>query len=159
MAEGRKYNPEMLLSMLRLAAELRNKMKDAGFTDNGGAIHSAERILNLLGLAWNYPQLSHINNLRKSADAEFSAKAQELYRNKGKVLIEHVSPLRHFTQNVIDKIGAGESNNQIETYVRENYRLVLLSPEEALQLNKKNRVKMDPARLAGIKMATETNAS
>jgi hypothetical protein len=33
--------------MFRKAAALRNEMIAAGFTDNGGAIHSAERILNI----------------------------------------------------------------------------------------------------------------
>jgi len=54
-------------------------MRAAGFTDNGGAIHSAERILNILGLCLVYPDLSHINNLRKYAKAEFSVKALAAY--------------------------------------------------------------------------------
>jgi hypothetical protein len=44
----RKYDAANLIPMFRLAARLRNEMKNAGFTDNGGAIHSAERILNIL---------------------------------------------------------------------------------------------------------------
>jgi len=62
---SRKYHSGNLIPMFRLAATLRKQMLDAGFTDNGGAIHSAERILNILGLCLNYPDLSHINNLRK----------------------------------------------------------------------------------------------
>ena len=45
--------------MFRLAAKLCKRMRAAGFTDNGGAIHSAERILNMLGLCLVYPDLSH----------------------------------------------------------------------------------------------------
>ena len=48
-----KYSPENLIPMFRKAASLRNEMKDSGFTDNGGGIHSAERILDILGLCLN----------------------------------------------------------------------------------------------------------
>jgi hypothetical protein len=46
MAKGR-YQPAMLVRMFRKAAKLRQEMLDAAFTDNGGAIHSAERILDI----------------------------------------------------------------------------------------------------------------
>ena len=61
----KKYEPLKLVEMFKLAAGLRTRMVAAGFTDNGGAIHSAERILNILGLRLCYPKLSHTNNLRK----------------------------------------------------------------------------------------------
>jgi len=70
-----KYSPENLIRMFRKAAFLRNEMIDFGFTDNGGAIHSAERILDLLGLRLNYSGLNHINNLRNYPGAEFSPAA------------------------------------------------------------------------------------
>ena len=73
-SKTRKYHTGNLIPMFKLAAKLRNEMQTAGFTDNGGAIHSAERILNLLGLCLSYPNLTHINNLRKYPGAEFSAK-------------------------------------------------------------------------------------
>jgi len=44
---NRKYYSGNLIPMFRKAAALRNEMIAAGFTDNGGAIHSAERILNI----------------------------------------------------------------------------------------------------------------
>jgi hypothetical protein len=40
----RKYPPDTLADMFLLAAKLRNEMRAAGFTDNGGAIHSASRM-------------------------------------------------------------------------------------------------------------------
>ena len=43
-----KYAPQKLLRMFRMAARLRQQMISAGFTDNGGAIHSAERIQTFL---------------------------------------------------------------------------------------------------------------
>jgi hypothetical protein len=75
-----KYHPENLIRMFRKAATFRNEMIAEGFSDNGGAIHSAERILNLLGLCIKYPGLSHGNKLRHYADAEFSIKALEAHK-------------------------------------------------------------------------------
>src|SRR4051812_12124741 len=89
----RKYHSGNLIPMFRLAAKLCKEMRAVGFTDNGGAIHSAERILNILGLCLVYPDLSHINNLRKYGKAEFSIKARAAYNRGEKVLIEHVSPV------------------------------------------------------------------
>jgi hypothetical protein len=43
-------------------------MISAGFTDNGEAIHSAERIMNILALALNYPELTHLNNLKNEME-------------------------------------------------------------------------------------------
>ncbi len=98
-----------------------------GFTDNGGAIHSAERILNLLGLCLNYPNLSHGNNLRHYPGAEFSINALAAHKAGEKVLIEHVSPIRHFTRSAIECIDLGASDKELEQFVRSHYRLVLLT--------------------------------
>jgi hypothetical protein len=151
----RKYQPDMLISMFRKAAALRNEMLEAGFTDNGGAIHSAERILNILGLSLNYPELSHINNLRHSEKAVFSIEALELHNSGHKVLIEHVSPLRNFTQKAIEEIDQKVSDAQFKAFVQEHYKLVLLSPGETQRLNRQNRTKMNPDRLkqADIQLA------
>lgn len=156
MARQRKYQPELLIKMFRKAASLRNDMLEAGFTDNGGAIHSAERILNILGLSLKYPDISHISNVRHSKSAVFSMEALELHQSGGKVFIEHVSPLRHLTQTAIEKIGEQMSDTQFEAFIREHYILVLLSPDETKRLNKQNRSRMNPDRLenAGIQLAT-----
>jgi len=146
--------------MFRKAAALRNEMLEAGFTDNGGAIHSAERILNLLGLCLNYPGLSHLNNLRHFKNAVFSVEAWELHQAGDKVLIEHVSPLRHLTQMAIDRIDQKVSDAQFKTFIKRHYKLVLLSPGETLLLNKQNRSKMSHDRLskAGIQLALRKTA-
>jgi hypothetical protein len=151
---ARKYPPDLLIAMFRKAAALRNEMVEAGFTDNGGAIHSAERILNLLGLCLNYPGLSHLNNLRHFKNAIFSVEAWKLHQAGNKVLIEHVSPLRHLTQMAIDKIDQKVSDAQFKAFVKRRYKLVLLSPTETLQLNKQNRSKVSYDRLskAGIQL-------
>jgi hypothetical protein len=146
----RKYQPEKLIAMLRLAAKLRNEMLAEKFTDNGGAIHSAERILNILGLTLKYPALSHINNLRHLENAVFSAAALASHQKKQQVFIEHVSPLRYHTRETIKQIDAGVSDAEIAAFIREHFKLVLLTADEAMVLNRKNRSKIDPDRLAGI---------
>jgi hypothetical protein len=127
--------------MFRKAAKFRNEMLTEGFTDNGGAIYSAERILNLLGLRLNYPSLSHGNTLRLCPEAELSIEALAVHKAGGKVLIAHVSPIRDFTRKAIDVIKEG-TDEDLETFVRSHYRIVLLTPEETLRLNKQNRSEM-----------------
>lgn len=138
--------------MFRKAASLRNEMIASGFTDNGGAIHSAERILDILGCRLNYPGLSHINNLRNYPGAEFSPAALEAHERGEKVVIEHVSPHRALTRGAIREIDNSASNQEFADYVRRHYRLVLLTAEEAQHLNRINRSEMTRDRLgsAGI---------
>jgi hypothetical protein len=148
----RKYHPGNLIPMFRLAAKLCKRMRKGGFTDNGGAIHSAERVLNILGQCLVYPELSHINNLRKSDKAEFSVAARAAFARGDKVLIEHVSPVRDLTRRAIDKIDELDDDG-FAKYVKKHFRLVLLTPEETARLNRQNRSKISSKRLAGIKMA------
>ena len=60
-----KYTADNLVPALRLFVEARNRAISAGFTDNGGAIHSVERILDILSFRVRYPHLRHINSLKK----------------------------------------------------------------------------------------------
>ena len=150
-----KYTPEILVPMFRRAAALRNEMIAAGFTDNGGAIHSATRILDILGMRLNYPGLNHINDLSGYPNAEFSVSAKRAHSQGIKVKVEHVSPQRDFTRHAIAEIDNGTSDRQLLAYVREHYRLVLLTEEEMTHLNKINRTRMEKDRLkiAGITLA------
>lgn len=59
-----KYTPESLLPALRLFIDARNNANAAGFPDNGGAIHSVERILDMLCIRVKYG-LTHVNYLKK----------------------------------------------------------------------------------------------
>ena len=149
-----KYDPDLLIKMFRKAATLRNEMVAAGFTDNGGAIHCAERILDILGQRLNYPGLRHGNALKHYKNAEFSDAAWELHQTKRAVLVEHVSPRRHLTQMAIAKIQTA-SDAQFRTFVKRYYKTVLLSPDETLHLNRLNRSKVSSNRLraAGIKVS------
>ena len=142
-----KYDPDLLIAMFRRAASLRNEMIAAGFTDNGGAIHSAERILDILGQRLKYPGLSHGNALRHYPRAEFSDAAWELHQNNQTVLIEHVSPRRHLTQMAIAIIETA-TDAQFKAFVRHHYKTVLLSPDETRRLNRLNRSTVCVDRLA-----------
>lgn len=119
-----------------------------GFTDNGGAIHSAERIVDILAQRLLYPELSHLNNLKKHPKAKFSVEARKAFDSGEKVLIEHVTPLRAFTRLAISKIDAGMTDDDFAAFVRNNFEFALLTREETARLNKQNRTKIDPDRLA-----------
>jgi hypothetical protein len=125
-AELRKYRPAKLIAMFRLAARLRNEMLAADFTDNGGAIYSAERIMNILGLALRYPGLMHVNNLRAWPDAQFSQEARIAHAKQEKVLL---------TRRAIELVTAGASDEELAAFVQQRFCLVLLTAAETLRLN------------------------
>ena len=125
-------------------------MVDAGFTDNGGAIHCAERILHLLGLRVCFPGLSHINNLRTYQNAPFSTAALSAYQAGAQVFIEHVNPHRALTRLAIDRIESGVDDKDFIAFVREHYQLALLTEDETVRLNKKKRTRIESNRLLGV---------
>ena len=147
------------VSMFRKAAVLRNEMVAAGFTDNAGAIHSCERILDILGLRLNYPGLSHINNLNQYKKTAFSEAALAAHKRGERTFIEHVSPLRDMTRAAIQVLEQGASDDEFQDFVVRHYRLVLLTKEEAQHLNRINRSRMTPDRLseAGIAVVENRN--
>ena len=153
-----KYFPETLVPMFRKAAALRNDMLASGFTDNGGAIHSAERILDILGQRLNYPGLTHINNLRGYPNAEYSAAALSAAERGERIFIEHVSPLRDLTRRAIAVLDQGATDEELTDFVIRHYRLVLLSAEETERLNRINRSRMTADRLgeAGIRVCRQS---
>ena len=153
MPRKQKYEPAMLIEMFRLAADLRKKMLAGGFTDNGGAIHSAERILHILGLRLCYPSLSHINNLRNLPNAPFSVDALAAYRAGEKVLIEHISPHRALTRLAIAKIEASSTDDEFTGFVKTNYQLALLTEAETTRLNRLNRSNIAADRLKSAQIA------
>jgi hypothetical protein len=74
-------------------------------------------------------------------------------RQRGeKVFIEHVAPLRALGRLVIGKIKEGAPDEKLAEFVRENFKLALLTAEETRELNRQNRSTINPDRLkkAGI---------
>ena len=155
MKKPKKYTKKNLLLALRIFVKARTEaLKVDGFTDNGGAIHSIERIVDILACGIKYPQLSHINSLKKRGDAEISVKGFEARERGEAVKIEHVMPQRAFAHEIIRRIQAGDSDDEIEKYIEMTYRLVLLSEDEAKHIDKVNRSVMTEDRVkdAGINM-------
>lgn len=142
----------MLLPALRLFIDARNSAIATGFTDNGGAIHSVERILDILCQRVKYPYLRHTNSLKKDLRAECSVEAHHARERGEKVLVEHVMPQRAFAQEVIRLVTSNITDEGIISFIQKNYRLVLLTPQETTALNRVNRSRITPDRLteAGI---------
>ena len=149
-----KIDTEIFYPMFRKAAALRNEMLAAGFNDNAGGIHCAERILGILGQRLKYQSLSHINNLREYPGVEFSVEARAAHERGEQVFVEHVSPVRDFTRQAIKLLDEGASDDELTNYIVKHFRLVLLTKEEMRHLNKINRSRMTPDRLgeAGIQV-------
>jgi hypothetical protein len=84
-------------------------------------------------------------------------KAKAAHRQGRPILIEHVAPTREFTCKAIEKTKY-KSDKPLLQFIKTHYRLVHLTPEETIKLNRLNRSRMDPQRLekAGIKMAKGT---
>jgi hypothetical protein len=158
-----KYSKRNLIPVFLEAAKLRNRLVALGFTDNGGAIHSAERILGILGTVLKYPGLSHINNYKNyGGRVEFSEAAWHANKKGKPVFIEHVAPIRDFTRRAIDLVSGQKTTSAaiiLERYVKRHFRLVLLTMAETRELNKKNRSKMHPKRLEGIKLHKRSTKS
>ena len=57
MARDKKYTATNLIPAFRIAVRARNEMRGVGFTDNGGAIASATRVLDILGMHVCYPDV------------------------------------------------------------------------------------------------------
>lgn len=140
---------------LRQFAKARNEALRAGFTDNGGAIHSVERILDILALRLCYPHVSHSNSLKKKhLTTECSVEAYAARERGERVFIEHVMPQRAYARQVISLIDSGVADQDILDFVRQTYRLVLLSANETEAINKANRSSISEDRIAdaGIKL-------
>ncbi len=144
----RKYNTDNLLPALRLFIHARNKALEGGFTDNGGAIHSVERILDILSIHVCYPHLSHVNNLKTDTTTEISIAAYSARKRGEPLLIEHVLPQRAYARQVIKLVGGGASDDEVLRHIKENYRLVLLTKDETKKINRLNRSQITEDRIA-----------
>jgi hypothetical protein len=151
-----KYKPAEMIGPLRLFAEARRQALEAGFTDNGGAIHSVERILDILAQRLCYPFISHVNNLKSHPEAECSVGAVETRASRGRLYIEHVMPQREYARQICDMIEAGATDAALLEHIAETYRLVILNEEETRKLNLQNRSRLSHDRIAdaGISIGT-----
>ena len=148
----RKYRADNLMPALRLFVAARNAAVAGGITDNGGAIHSVERILDILGLYVRYPHLTHINSLKTDAQAEISAAAHAARQRGVAIKIEHVAPQRAFALVIIGMVADGSTDAAILNTIKSTYRLVRLTAAETTMVNARNRSRIAPDRLAGVAM-------
>jgi hypothetical protein len=100
-----------------------------------------------------YPHLTHINNLKSDPQAEISIAAHEARLRGEAIHIEHVLPQRAFAVVVIGMVTGGATDEAVLEFIRSNYRLVLLSKAETVALNRANRSRISPDRLAGIQLS------
>lgn len=158
-----KYPIDKLIPAFCKAAAFRDEMLELGFTDNGGAIHSAERILNILGQRIKYPGLSHINSYKRYEHAEYSEDAAKAHKRGDRIFIEHVSPIRDFTVaaiKLVQSVNTAEAKKKkLQRFVQQNYRLVLLTQDETNNLNRINRSKMTKDRVDSFRFVLPNKAA
>lgn len=161
MSETGRYNVSNLMPALRLFVEARNRAVASGFTDNGGAIHSIERILDILCQRVVYPHLRHIKRIKTDPAAEISVEAARARERGERLHIEHVMPQRAFALQVIGMIDDGASDGDLLEHIKMHYRLVVLTEAEARALDRKNRSRIAADRIkdAGIVLWTPEPAS
>lgn len=143
-----KYHPGNLIPALRLFVEARNESLKLGFTDNGGAIHSVERILDILSLRIVFPSHRHLNDHKADPNAEISVEAERARQSGDPIFIEHVRPQRAYAREVIALISGGCTDDELVEFIRKWYRLVLLSKEETMRINRLNRSRITDDRIA-----------
>nr|WP_321455030.1 hypothetical protein [uncultured Cohaesibacter sp.] len=151
-----KYTAENLIPALRTFVRARQEALELGFTDNGGAIHSIERIADILCRAICYPHIKHPSKVISDQKVEISVKALVARKASiSNVRVEHVMPQRAFARQLCDLIQEGQTDAQIVEHIKSTYRLVILTNEEAKALDKINRSHITPDRVAeaGIVLA------
>jgi len=149
-----KRTVDQLMPLFIEAARFRNSISRNGELDNAGAIHSATRVIDLLGQLLNYGGIGHVRRIKKLAETECSLAVCASKRTDSE--IEHVQPMRALTVAAIKaaKLGQPGVERRVIMFIRKHYRLVLLTKAERRALDRQNRIGLDPKRLekAGIKM-------
>jgi hypothetical protein len=125
--------------------------------DNGGAIHSLERLLDILSHRLVYPHLSHENSAKDDPDFPMSEGAALALKGgrRDRLRREHVQPRRAYTVAFCNLVDQGAGDVELMDYIKRNFRIVLLDVEETRRLNLINRSRIVENRLdvAGIKLA------
>jgi hypothetical protein len=151
MARKSKLTREILISRTRILVKAYIEMIADGAGDTF-AIEGLNRIVNRLGWDVNYPGLTNdsVSYYRKYAAAEFSAAAWAAHQRgagKDELRTEHVEPQSEFTRKVADLVTNGASDDDLIKFMRK-FRMVVLTMDEVKRLDKINRSRMTPDRLA-----------
>jgi hypothetical protein len=154
----RKYRPDTLMPGLRIFVKARRQALNADFTDNAGAIHSVKRIVDLLGERLCFPQHSHIDNIKVDSALEISKAAHRARRSGEPVRIEHVAPRIDLARRVCEMVERGATDKAVLNYIARNFRLVVVTPAEAATIDRANKSRIAPDRLAGIVLHRRSTA-
>jgi len=156
----RKYTVENLLPALRLAVKHRQQML-RHISDNTGAIHSVARILEFMCIRICFPEMGHLGQYSRRAQAEISVAAYAAQKRGEPVHTEHVMPQRAFAKAICELIEDGVSDAMVIHHIRTNFRLVTLTPEERRKLDALNRTEITEDRIAdaGIKLRRVTRST
>ncbi|WP_394729095.1 hypothetical protein [Altererythrobacter sp. GH1-8] len=163
MTRAKLKSPEKMMSAFRLFWEARNKALERNLiTDNWGGIHSCTRIADIMAAWACYPNIQLLK-YKMHPDAEMSAAAYA-WREQGiadglpeseiqaNLKLEHVLPQREMTLTIGEMIDNGRTDEEIFVWLRANYRIVVLTAEETIELNRRNRSRICPDRLKGIEL-------
>jgi hypothetical protein len=156
-----KYTITGLTSSFRLAAKFRNEANQQGTTDNIGAIHSAERILNESLAPLIVYGAFDPKQLRRHPKVRWSVKAKAATRRGERTQFEHVAPKRALTIKAIELVMKSKNDEPLLRFIKRNFRLAVLTPDQRSHLDRHNRSRIDPKRLekAGIKIVARKVAT
>ena len=153
----REIPVKTFIEALRSFEFWRQRVHLDGVNDNAGAIHSGERMAELLSLKIVYPGLTHIDLLRFHEYAWFSKSAKTAFNNdhRANIEIEHVFPKRVYTVELLSLISKGATSEEITAWIADNFKLALLTPDERLEVDKLDRTVNRLDRLLIIRMCEE----
>ncbi|OBV11376.1 hypothetical protein [Erythrobacter dokdonensis] len=156
-------SPENMMGAFRLFWQARNEVLTQGLiTDNWGGIYSCTRIADIMAAWAKYPDIQLLS-YKMHPDAEISAAAYEWRENgyasgmpRNEIMknlrLEHVLPQREMTLHIGAMVDDGKNDEQIFDWIRTHYRVVVLTVQETLELNRRNRSRICPNRMDGIEM-------
>lgn len=147
---------------IRAAAAGRKTMNQMGLSDNRGAIHPMERILNI-ARANLVHGIAHQSYIKHDMNIEGTVEAFAARKLGKRVDIEHMYPRRESAIAVCRMVEDGASNDALIDYVIQTGRAILLTPEQraAVDAVPGNRSVYSADRLmkAGLTILREADVS
>lgn len=161
-AAGRARNmtsrhPELIarfIAALPLAVRYRTELQEIGLGDASGAITSLEYLVEQIGRRLVYPDLLRMHtHVRTAKHVMWSKAARRAHADGEPTHVEHVAPRRALARKVAELVEARGVKAAVR-FIARNYRIAVLTKEETLLLNRRNKDQIERDRLAGIPMQT-----
>lgn len=111
-----------LIELLRDASRFRAKMKRAGLHDSDGAIQSAERLVNTIGL------MAHRIRKEQLVDARYAPFLKSCQSDDPETKFESHELLRDLAKLTLAMIDGGATNAEVLTFIARRFDLLLLPP-------------------------------